>query len=281
MLPRPQPAAAAGDLRITYSHNIETSFSGVDIVHAQMPIQANESWDAYVENPRRAKRVVSEKGIVKNCLHLLLGLKSEFFKITSDDTFMINSEVLKTLFCPHLSNLVIKNLLKEIATQASVVHAVRLAVLDHRTSIHKTSLVITKWGTDLLDTLHAWVRNHIDKPDISILDVAIYLRRNTKPFRDLLRAKNVAETEDDTQFAEYCGGLFVLSEPPTSEVRKLMLLLRPECTSERLGHDATDLVFTPEIFTIPATLIEESDESGVNSKTFMICYVNENRIVSY
>lgn len=247
-----------------------------------------DRWDKYFSGSRgKPERVMSEEAIVRNCLHMLLGLKTDVFRTTPEHVVYVNSEFLSACNCPHLSPNAMKTILKEIARIATHVNLLRVTVTKHRVLHGEAADVIATKGRRLLDVLDVWTRHEIRKRGLTLIELCHHLRtcvRDVRTFLSLVDAFSSAVSFDELRSTHFCLGN--VSETNMLLQNNLKCIIR-----ESNVRDDSSLLINAEDLLSPSDCEKRLDESAIEvacklvdeepEKTFFICYIHSNRILSY
>ena len=256
-----------------------------------MTPSVKDPWTLFVSsNGRSFKRRVSEQWIVRNCMHMLLGLRTEIFRFSDEEIPVVNSDFLRTCFCPHLSCEVLQRILKEIARLGSSIHVLRCKVVRNRVKHGKLAEVISEYGNRRLHACDSWIRQEIKAPKMTLIQLRRTLVTEIGDMVLGLALIDCAEMNDTRGFDHLRGSLFCTANDPGS-----LSFLAKQLQAVLLGPDFRpvpdlkespphDLLRKTEIVQAEAgqaNLVGESQKETPSEQTFFICYVNQNRIVSY
>lgn len=248
---------------------------------------AADSWDKFFPRTQnRPARVMFEEAMVRNCLHMLLGLTTDLFRTTPEHVVYINSEFFNTCKCPHLSPNAMKNIIKEIARVSTHVNILRVTVNKHRLLHGDASDVIARHGRHLLDHIDSWTRMEINKQGLTLIQLCRHLRSNLRDVGAFLSFVDAFESDksfDDLRSMHFCLGNF--SQITLIVQNHLKSIIR----NSNVNDDATQVIHGEDLL-FPSYCNKRIDHSAFDikrelsdepEKTFFICYIHSNRILSY
>jgi hypothetical protein len=221
-------------------------------------------------------------------MHMLLGLKTEIFRFSDREIPIVNSDFLDTCFCPHLSSEALKSVLKEIARLGSSIHVLRCKVVRNRIKHGKLAELISDYGNQRLHACDSWIRQEIKAPKLTLIQLIETLTTGVSDVVLGLALIDCVEVNDIQEFDQLRGSLFCLASDSGSlsllaERLQAVLLMNdfPPAphSKERLSEE---LLRKTEVVEAEADFfLTDSHNDIPSTETFFICYVNENRIVSY
>jgi hypothetical protein len=246
-----------------------------------MPLSASEPWDKFLDSEKRFERNVTEREVVLNCLHMLLGLKTDFFKSTHEYVPVVQTSFVESLFCSHISPRALVSVLKNIARYAFFVNALRMNVRESRLKNELIDVAFSDWGRRILGNIDKWLRSELPNGELTLLDLFVRLKGLVYECNLINNVRSAMDSDKEDDFRNLCTTIFASDPYCTLDSIKSILSMKSLSPEKHIQRDSL-IESSHEVQT------DESPESpdrppalDLPSKTLFVCYVNENRIVSY
>lgn len=227
--------------------------------------------------------ILTEQEALWNSFFMLLGLKTDLFSISADKSvIVVNSDHLNTRFCPHVSSRAMKNVLKEIAIHGTLITSLRSSIEKTRMLHGERNRILERWGAELMSVIEAWIRDHVaGRWEETLLSFQSQLRTKCKTLTMFSRCVEIVQQDDLDAHLDLSNEVFV-SESGDRQTLEYLIRLRSCLNGSKFSQ------YDLHEYDLLNPHGRESDEASEPEeavkepeKSFYICYVNENRIVSF
>ena len=219
--------------------------------------------------------------ISAKCMYMLLGLETDLFQLRGKEVVIVDSARLESVFCAHISNGALRSVLKRFAQSGTLVLQLRNKVRDCKHRHEKLCVFIEKEGGEVLIRIDRWIQDRLAGHESSLISILANLRSFHGEVRTLLEWAENMESDALTRIWHQA----YLSTPNEFEAKlkshHSSFFEETELTESANFEPAWIIPFdavNPQAYRSPPT---PGRDAQLMAKTYFICYVWENRIISH